>query len=624
MMRLFIFIIFLLNLKLCETEKDEWDIYDDENLALSIPSDAQGKPKEFRDQVLMEMRIRAKPRDVPENHCYCNYGPLHCDSNYTCIKHDKAACFHSIEEKYNKQERRMETWHKFGCASLERGSQASHLQCNQWRTTHQTPRSIACCYEGNYCNRDIEPPSYANIFHNEKPSESHPPLLSFKDGLKSETGIFLFILLALIIILTFAIFFLLSIAYYRRKNIKKASKTLSNMTEKEMLYYEDSGSGSEQATLLQRTVRQDLSIIKTIGQGRYGEVRKAAYRGRFVAVKTFYTTDEDSWKNERDVYQTHMINHENILQFVAADIWSEEDSMTKMLLVVDYHELGSLSDYLRREQTLTTDEALRLIHSCICGIEHLHTAVQGTGNYRKPEIAHRDIKSKNIIVKRAGVCCIADLGLALRCDIDYKILPEKFNVQVGTKRYMAPELLRKTLDPSEFAQFKMADIYSMSLVMWEVARRVEDTTAIGMINVDETLNDRSESSGLGDSVSSDGGVRVHRQKASLEVSLKAKPYMPPFDGVVEFDPSFEQMLDVVCVKGLRPPIENEWVKGNNIALCQLSQLMRDSWHMNPHYRHTALKLKKELNKLIDLVDKMNRGHKTSITKNMSQDADSGI
>jgi len=32
----------------------------------------------------------------------------------------------------------------------------------------------------------------------------------------------------------------------------------------------------------------------------------------------------------------------------------------------------------------------------------------------KPAIAHRDIKSKNVLVKRDGTCCIADLGLAVR------------------------------------------------------------------------------------------------------------------------------------------------------------------------------------------------------------------
>ena len=32
----------------------------------------------------------------------------------------------------------------------------------------------------------------------------------------------------------------------------------------------------------------------------------------------------------------------------------------------------------------------------------------------KPAIAHRDIKSKNILVKNDGSCCIADLGLAVK------------------------------------------------------------------------------------------------------------------------------------------------------------------------------------------------------------------
>lgn len=32
----------------------------------------------------------------------------------------------------------------------------------------------------------------------------------------------------------------------------------------------------------------------------------------------------------------------------------------------------------------------------------------------KPAMAHRDIKSRNILVKADGSCCIADLGLAVR------------------------------------------------------------------------------------------------------------------------------------------------------------------------------------------------------------------
>lgn len=47
------------------------------------------------------------------------------------------------------------------------------------------------------------------------------------------------------------------------------------------------------------------------------------------------------------------------------------------------------------------------------------------------------------------------------------------NIQVGTKRYMAPEVLDKSLNVRNFYHFKMADIYSFSLVVWEILRRIQ-------------------------------------------------------------------------------------------------------------------------------------------------------
>ncbi|CAP23923.2 Protein CBR-SMA-6 [Caenorhabditis briggsae] len=599
----------------------DYDQYDDEDLALSIPKDAVGVPKEFRRRVLKEMAIRQKPNDIPKNRCYCNYDESICGKNMTCVKMDGAACYHAVEEKYNKHEKRMETQHKWGCATLERGSGASHLTCNSWRAAHHSPKSIGCCYEGNFCNKDLVPPPYVH-HHKEK-------VLQEEDNSYNETnssfnnvinGIEMFFIIIAVGMIAFGVVWWA----YRRRSRSAKEKPVSLSTEssywdEKRAMMEDSGSGSGQAALLQRTVRQDLTIIQTIGQGRYGEVRKALYRGSYVAVKTFYTTDEDSWKNERDVYQTNMINHENILQFVAADIWSEEDSMTKMLLITDYHELGSLSDYLCREETLTTEEALRLIHSCLCGIEHLHASVQGTGSFRKPEIAHRDIKSKNIIVKRPNVCCIADLGLALRYQ-NNEIIPQKYNVQVGTKRYMAPELLSNTLNPQDFSQFKMADIYSMALVMWEIVIRVEVNTCEEVSALDETAADHSASSGIGESISSsDNYSRIQRhqkQKVESPASLKAKPYMPPFDGIVHNDPSFDDMREVVYVRKVRPPPELAWKKVP--VLHKLSKLMEDSWHAMPHFRHTALKLKKETTKLIEMTDRQ----KQQQGKEMFQQQDS--
>lgn len=96
--------------------------------------------------------------------------------------------------------------------------------------------------------------------------------------------------------------------------------------------------------------------------------------------------------------------------FIAADI-KGTGSFTQLFLITDYHENGSLQDYLKFS-TLDTEGLLRLAYSAACGLCHLHTEIYGTQG--KPAIAHRDLKSKNILVKKNGTCCIADLGLAVK------------------------------------------------------------------------------------------------------------------------------------------------------------------------------------------------------------------
>lgn len=52
----------------------------------------------------------------------------------------------------------------------------------------------------------------------------------------------------------------------------------------------------------------------------------------------------------------------------------------------------------------------------------------------KPAIAHRDIKSKNILVKKCDTCAIADLGLAVKHDSIMNTIDIPQNPKVGTKR----------------------------------------------------------------------------------------------------------------------------------------------------------------------------------------------
>lgn len=96
--------------------------------------------------------------------------------------------------------------------------------------------------------------------------------------------------------------------------------------------------------------------------------------------------------------------------FMASDMTSRNSS-TQLWLITHYHENGSLYDYLQRVAVETT-EGLAMAASVACGLVHLHTEIFGTEG--KPAIAHRDLKSKNILVTKELRCCIADLGGWLR------------------------------------------------------------------------------------------------------------------------------------------------------------------------------------------------------------------
>ena len=322
-----------------------------------------------------------------------------------------------------------------------------------------------------------------------------------------------------------------------------------------------SGSGSGMPFLQRATISRKIEKLRMIGKGRYGEVWKARYQEEFVAVKVFPTHEEESFKRELDFYHNLQLRHENILGLIGADITSV-DSRTENWLVTEYHAMGSLYDFLKTPSLISIKDACLIIHSISKGLYYLHSEIQGTEN--KPRIAHRDIKSKNILMKTPTCACIADLGLAvmkprrdLQLDNSLETRFKVSNVRVGTKRYMSPEVLGETIKTDEFAPYLKSDIYSFSLVIWETICRA-------------------------------GGN---------EPSLHQIPY----ENRVSPDPSFEEMRKVVVIEGYRPAFPQHW--SNSETLKKISQIIQESWAHNPNARPEVLRIEKDLGNILKRIVK---------------------
>ncbi|XP_056111602.1 bone morphogenetic protein receptor, type IAb [Rhinichthys klamathensis goyatoka] len=466
--------------------------------------------------------------------CYCS---IHCPedaTNNTCETNGQ--CFAIVEE-----DEHGEAILTSGCMKYE----GSHFQCKD-SPNAQPRRTIECC-STDFCNRDLQP--------------TLPPPIPGKPQLWNAH------LLAFLISVTVCCFTLVVITvvcYYRYKLQTGRRRYQRDLEQdeafipvgeslKDLISQSSTGSGSGLPLLVQRTIAKQIQMVRQIGKGRYGEVWLGRWRGEKVAVKVFFTREEASWFRETEIYQTVLMRHENILGFIAADI-KGTGAFTQLFLITDYHENGSLYDYLKYT-TLDTQALLRLAYSAACGLCHLHTEIYGTQG--KPAIAHRDLKSKNILIKKNGTCCIADLGLAVKYNSDTNEVDVPLSTRMGTRRYMAPEVLDETLNKNQFQAYIMADIYSYGLIVWEMARRCVT-----------------------------GGI--------------VEEYQLPYWDMVPSEPSYEDMREVICVKGMRPVVSNRW--NSDECLRAMLKLMSECWAHNPSSRLTALRVKKTLAKMVESQD----------------------
>lgn len=184
----------------------------------------------------------------------------------------------------------------------------------------------------------------------------------------------------------------------------------------------------------------NLQLCSMIGRGRYGTVWKGLVNDREVAVKIFPAQHRQYFLTERNIYTLDLMENPGLLEYyggyleiqsakrvfviqcpkliiTGSDTRRTMNDQLEHLLVLALAPNGCLQDWLT-ENTCTFNVFTLMAKSVIAGLAHLHTEMRSSGAdgvlREKPCICHRDLNTRNILVRADLSCCIADFGFALK------------------------------------------------------------------------------------------------------------------------------------------------------------------------------------------------------------------
>ncbi|ETL85158.1 TKL protein kinase [Phytophthora nicotianae] len=213
---------------------------------------------------------------------------------------------------------------------------------------------------------------------------------------------------------------------------------------------------------------KELQIEEMIGQGAFGTVHRAKWRGTAVAVKILvcqYLTADILEEFEAEVQIMSILRHPNICLLMGACL----EPPTRCL-VIEYLPRGSLWNVLRQDVVIDLGKQYGFARDTALGMNYLHSF--------QPPILHRDLKSPNLLVDSSYALKISDFGLA-RVRAHFQTMTGN----CGTTQWMAPEVLAAE------KYTEKADVFSYGVVVWETVTRqcpyeglTQIQAALGVLN----------------------------------------------------------------------------------------------------------------------------------------------
>ena len=185
------------------------------------------------------------------------------------------------------------------------------------------------------------------------------------------------------------------------------------------------------------------SIVKDLGHGSYGQVKKVKHK-QLNEIRAMKITNKKSDSSKYEIEILRKISHPNITNIF--EIFADSK---KYYVIMEFLEGGELFEAITSIGSFTEASACKVMKQILSAVYYLHSN----------HIVHRDLKPENIMLTQKPKngnyqIKLIDFGTA-------KIFKpgKKMNKFIGTSYYIAPEVLKERYD-------EKCDVWSCGVILF--------------------------------------------------------------------------------------------------------------------------------------------------------------
>jgi len=205
---------------------------------------------------------------------------------------------------------------------------------------------------------------------------------------------------------------------------------------------------------LDKAILQDVRVLKSLGQGGFGDVKLVYFKCAAVDAKPYALKCVQKCRIVQYGQQRHIMDEKNILFMMKSpfvlSLYKTFKDTKQVYLLTDAYLGGDLWRLLHARGPFP-DTVARFYIACV---------VEAFGYLHARGIVYRDLKPENLMLHTNGYLRLVDLGFAKRVPIGSKTW-----TFCGTPEYIPPEVIANT------GHTLSADYWSLGILVYELVTR---------------------------------------------------------------------------------------------------------------------------------------------------------